>query len=417
MGNRIAVNAKYYKASEVSGEQGHIMRLFAKNKNVYEHLTKDNFGTSDHLIDDRYKAAFKDVKNLKKTSNTLIDAVFVFPLEQWEKARENGMTNEDVERVIWKTMTDIEQATGLQPCGFKMHLDEGRTLENGEIELNTHAHMQFANICNKDVTLKRVKKLTMKGEDGSSLPDPDKPKRWLYQRDENGKIKTEKTPIKLKNKMPLQYLRGRGADSVWAAMQDLAAKNMHEFGFIRGVSKEITNAVHLEKQQWIASELKRQEARAEQLEQKNNLLQTTNEVLEHTSNKLKVDYNDLSVGYNDLSVDYNDLKVKHAARLKALRDFYQRVRTFATAAMRGDIATLKEQLPPIVKLFDVDIPDENKADSLEYVNEAIDDISDSIEPVVKPFAQKLQDTMAEVIEEKDQENPTPLKSKPLPPRP
>jgi hypothetical protein len=410
MGNRISVNAKYCKASEVKSQSGHIMRLFAENKNAHKHLTQNNFGTSDELINANYKSAFKDVKNLKKTSNTLIDAVFSFPIEQWDKARENGMTNEDVDRVIWKTMRDIEQATGLQPCGFKMHLDEGKVLENGEIELNTHAHMQFANICNKDVTLKRVKKSTMKDEKGRSLHDPDKPLKWLYQRDDKGKIKTEEDPIELKNKMPLQYLKGRGSDSVWANMQDLAAENMHEFGFVRGVSKEITNAKHLTKQKLISREVKRLEAVAEQLEQKNNLLQTTNDVLGQANSNIRVEY-------NDLSVDYNDLKVKHTAKLKALRDFYQRVRTFATAAMRGDIATLKEQIPPIVKLFDVGIPDENKGDSLEYVNEAIDDISDSIEPVVKPFAEKLKDAMAERKAELDSnDNPTQhVKRKPVEP--
>jgi hypothetical protein len=397
MGNKIAVNAKYYKASQASSVSGHVMRLFAEDKNAYSHLTKNNFGTPDELINDRYKAAFKDVKNLKKTSNTLIDAVLVLPVDQWIKARENGMTNEDVERVIWKTMTDIEQATGLQPIGFKMHLDEGRTLENGEIELNTHAHMQFANICNKKVTLKRVKKLTMQDEFSKAIPDPDNPKKWLYERDENGKIKTKEVLIPLKDKMPLQHLKGRGSGSVWADMQDLAFENLHEFGFERGISKEITNTVHLSKEKWIASELKRLETETEKLEQTNSRLMTTNDVLEQTNSKMRGEY---------------------TARLKAIQNFYHRVRRFATAAIRGDVETLKQELPPLVKLFEVGIPDENKADSRDFVNETIDDISDSMHPDGDLFSRQLQNKMAEKMVESDsKENPTQhVKRKPVAPK-
>jgi hypothetical protein len=362
MKNKIAVNAKYYKASQVDGLQGHVMRLFAEDKNVHKHLSENNYGSSDSSIKNNYKKAFENVKNLKKNSNTLIDAVFVFPFEQWQKSTENGMGKKEVSAAIRQTMIDIQNKTGLTPVGYKMHLDEGKINDAGEVELNPHAHMQFANICHKDVTLIVTKNITMKDRNNKAIRDPVKPKKWLYERDSEGNVRTEQHNIKLKHKMPLQYLRGRGSDSVWSEMQDIAAKNLAEFGFERGISKEITNARHRDRQKMIADE---------------------------TVNAEK---------------NLNKIKDESREKMKNIQSFYIKILKWAKAAISGDIATLEAESLSIIELFYRGIPNENKPSARDFFNEKVESISDSTVPVADIFAKTINKDMNEKMADIEGEN-------------
>jgi hypothetical protein len=118
-------------------------------------------------------------------------------------------------------------------------------------------------VCTQDITIKKTKKVTKKGEDGKALRDPKKPRKYLYERDENGDIVTEEISIDLKGRAPLSLYQSRGKDSAWSMQQDIAAKHLKALGFERGVGKEITNAVHLDKQQHAERELKKLEQKVE----------------------------------------------------------------------------------------------------------------------------------------------------------
>jgi gas vesicle protein len=51
----VSVNAKYYKNSNAAGELGHVNRLFKDNVNAFKEYTKDNFGSSDNLMNEYKK--------------------------------------------------------------------------------------------------------------------------------------------------------------------------------------------------------------------------------------------------------------------------------------------------------------------------------------------------------------------------
>lgn len=264
MKNKIAVNTKYFTRTQASGELGHVMRLFASDKNVIDPaLTKNNFGMKDESIQKSYDAAIKYMPSSIK--NSYIDSVLVFPLEQFEQVQKDHPSDwmNKINQSIVGMMREMESEMGFRPIGYKVHLDEGRFDENGNVVLNPHAHMIFANICTKDITLKKTKKITLKDEDGIALRDPKKPSKYLYELDEDGKPKTETIEIPLKGRAPLSLHQTRGKDSIWARQQDIAAKHLNHLGFERGTSKELTQAKHLEKTAHVARELSKAEQKVE----------------------------------------------------------------------------------------------------------------------------------------------------------
>lgn len=318
MKNKIAVNAKYFKQSQVSAESGHVMRVFAENKNVIAERTKFNFGTPDSKINANYDNALKQMGGLKKNSNTLIDAVLVFPLEQWNESK---LTNQQVNDSIVKIMKQFESEYGLKPLGYKMHLDEGHTDENGKFILNPHAHMLFANHCSKDISLNLTRKVTVKDPDtGKAVSDPKNPKKYLYERDDNGKIIEEKYTVNLQNKMPLQHLQGRGTGSAWSRFQDIAAEHLKAYGFERGLSKDITQAKHLTKQQHIARELSRADKQLEalniatkaaqkQLESiQSEFKSTVDSFINERESLLQLLINDIELNLEDVEEKQNNMK-------------------------------------------------------------------------------------------------------------
>ena len=164
-------------------------------------------------------------------------------------------------------MNEMERETGFMPIGYQMHLDEGyRDPETGKETLNPHAHLLFANVCTKDVTLTREKKITKKDEDGIAMRDPKKPNKYLYELDENGKPLTETIETPLKGRAPLSLYQTRGKNSIWAKQQDIAAKHLKRLGFERGDSKELTQAKHLDKSQYVRKQLSKAQSRLEAIE-------------------------------------------------------------------------------------------------------------------------------------------------------
>lgn len=264
MKNKIAVNTKYFTRTQASGEMGHVMRLFASDKNVIDPaLTKNNFGMKDAVIQQRYDNAVKQMPSTIKNSH--IDSVLVFPLEQFEQMQKDHPRDwqNKIHQSILSMSREMENEMGFEFVGYKVHLDEGRFDDEGNVVLNPHAHLIFANICTKDITLQKTKKITLKDEDGVALRDPKKPGKYLYELDDDGKPKTETIEIPLKGRAPLSLHQTRGKDSIWSRQQDIAAKHLNHLGFERGTSKEITQAKHLEKTAHVARELSKAEQKVE----------------------------------------------------------------------------------------------------------------------------------------------------------
>ncbi|EJL6572054.1 hypothetical protein NMS49_003571 [Vibrio cholerae] len=244
----------------------HVKRILAKDKNVLdERLTANNFGTKNEVYDERYLAAMAAMP--ETTKNTLIDSVLVLPVEQVNAIKQEygNQWRQEMHNAINSMAEEMENEMGFTFIGYKMHLDEGTKHEDGSVTLNTHAHLHFANVCTKAITLEKLKNVTQKDENGKAMRDPKRPGKWLYERDDDGKIKQELVKVPLEGRSPLSLHQTRGKDSIWAKQQDIAAKHLQRLGFERGLSAEITKAKHLSKKQHAERALKKAEQKIESL--------------------------------------------------------------------------------------------------------------------------------------------------------
>jgi len=236
----VSNNFEYYKNSKANGVFGHVNRLFKENKNAFTEYTKNNFGSGDLL--NKYKNVYERVnerkkelktKRLNEKSNTFVDGVFSFSLEKWEEL-EKEFSQQELQKMITermnKYMIGFKNKFGFEPIGFEMHLDEGyeKQIEakknNPDIFLkrNIHAHVSFFNYDFKN------------------------------------------------NTAPLRNMKKKD----WSKCQDLAYECFKDLGFERGISKEITNNQHLEKDAFIEE---KQKKLIEELKQKNEIIKQKNE--------------------------------------------------------------------------------------------------------------------------------------------
>lgn len=250
----VSNNFKYFKNSKANSAFGHIHRLFEENKNAFPEYTKNNFGTGDLL--NKYKDIYERVnerkkelktKRLNEKSNTFIDGAFVFSVEKWEEL-EKEFSQKELQKMITermnKYMVGFKNKFGFEPIGFEMHLDEGHEKQieakknNNEIILkrNIHAHVTFFNYDFKN------------------------------------------------NTAPLRNMKKKD----WSKCQDLAYECFKDLGFDRGISKEITNNQHLEKDAFIEE---KQKILVEELKQKNEIIkqkdQQIKEINENGRTKIK----------------------------------------------------------------------------------------------------------------------------------
>mgnify|MGYP005989873345 FL=1 len=236
----VSNNFKYFKNSKANSAFGHIHRLFEENKNAFPEYTKNNFGTGDLL--NKYKDIYERVnerkkelktKRLNEKSNTFIDGAFVFSVEKWEEL-EKEFSQKELQKMITermnKYMVGFKNKFGFEPIGFEMHLDEGHEKQieakknNADITLtrNIHAHVSFFNYDFKN------------------------------------------------DAAPLRNMKKKD----WSRCQDLAYECFKDLGFERGISKEITNNQHLEKDAFIEE---KQKKLIEELKQKNEIIKQKNE--------------------------------------------------------------------------------------------------------------------------------------------
>ena len=200
----ISVNSKYYKHSNASGEMAHVDRLFQDNVNAFAEHTKNNFG-SDQKLFDKYNELHQQRvnatgKKVRKDATTFVDSVVSFSRDQWEEL-EAKYPPEKLQAGMKKMMDDylseMKKTYGLEPVGYKFHLDEGHN--KNDLKRNVHAHVIFYNY---------------DFEKGVS------PWRSLKKKD-------------------------------FSNFQDIAAKAFEKAGFQRGISKEKTNKQHLQRDEYI----------------------------------------------------------------------------------------------------------------------------------------------------------------------
>jgi hypothetical protein len=206
----VAVNAKYYKNSQTSGELGHVNRVFNENKNAIENLTKYNFGSDTENLKQKYDgiiSKFEKIKGKKfqKNSNTMVDCVVAFNRDGIRELKENfpDTWDEKIKNSLADYQKLVSEKHGFYPVGFEFHCDEGHYDANGDFQENFHAHAIFVNY--------------------------------------NPKTKTA----------PLRKMEKND----WSNLQDLAGQSFKNLGFSRGISKTETKQKHLEKEEFIAEKL------------------------------------------------------------------------------------------------------------------------------------------------------------------
>lgn len=207
MKNFVSFNAKFYKHSNASGEIGHVQRAFAKNKNAIDERTPDNFYSTSDLkaaYDEAHAKACKQYGYFGKgDANTFLDACVNFSREQVDRLREKH-GDEKVQRAFTACLNEfgrrLNDEFGFKCVGWGFHMDEGHTdPKTGKFNHNYHAQMILLNFDEK-----------------------------------NGR-------------MPLRKMKLED----WSKIQDLAGECFKRMGMKRGISKEITQAEHLEKDEFI----------------------------------------------------------------------------------------------------------------------------------------------------------------------
>ena len=371
----VAVNTKYFSKSQVEAEKGHVFRLFATNKNAIPELSQNNFGTDSDVVNTRLEAAMDRMVYAKEKANVLVDSVLVLPVGQLEKMQIEHPNDwrDKLTQAIESMMNDMRAEGGLTPLGFQLHLDEGTKHDDGTVTLNPHAHMLFANVCTQDIKLKKTRQITKKGDDGKALRD--EKGKYVYELNEDGSVKTEAYTVNLKNKMPMQYLRGRGAGSFWARQQDIAAARLEPYGFERGKPKELTKREHLEKTAFVEQKLKEQEAKIAQ--QDADLAAQTRQV-----NQLRQQHQELQAGLQVLTKLWRGLQrffhfIRHDDREQIKAESTALVDTFKDGATPRTAGWLRNEL-----------------------EQAVEDIPAQEKPRAEPWTEQLMSAVERVTQEK-----------------
>jgi len=238
-----AVNAKYYKDSNISAVIGHVEREFAVNKNVLpeEHIQYSNFG--DTKLSIKYaaikkQAELKKGRKFQKNSNTLIDAVVILSQAQVDNLiSKKGFKwfEAAATQCIREWQQDIKQKYGFEPLGFEFHLDEGYVDKNNNLKSrNYHAHVEFFNY---------------------------------------------------NFKLGIQPLRNLKRED-WSYLQDMIAKRFKKMGFDRGKSKDHTKREHLEKDDYIRHKHELMDKESKVLESKIQAAQSRLDKLEAMNSEL-----------------------------------------------------------------------------------------------------------------------------------
>lgn len=227
-----AVNTKYYKDSNASGEMGHVLRSFRDNKNTIEELSVNNFGfcfDAEKDIFSSYKDKLKDAKTsnhraIQKNSNTFIDSVLIFDRELFDSLIEENRQDEIVEATK-NYMNDFKEKYGFEPIGFEFHLDEGTEISSKHFEeLSEEEQKEYKIVHSENLGEETYIKHNYHAHAIFLNYDFDRKKSCLRSMTKED----------------------------WSNSQDLLHKNFKRLGFDRGESKLITKNEHKEKIDYVA---------------------------------------------------------------------------------------------------------------------------------------------------------------------
>ena len=258
MRNYISVNAKYYKATEVSKRAKHNDRsakidyLLPSENRIFQNIENNygqfSMGEKFSLLNQQKKQIQNEKGFYKDGGNDLIEMVVSLSEEQalFYLNQEGG--DDKLFSGFEQLANDIKLKFGFEPVGISMHLDEGFVNPLGDVKYNIHAHLDFLNF------------------------DFEKEKTVLRNMKKND----------------------------WKHLQDLAAKSFQkkDLDFIRGEQKLDNSKDHLEKNDYIASKQQRE------INSNQNTL-TNNQIL---LNNLIEEINPLKLELDNLELEYNKLK-------------------------------------------------------------------------------------------------------------
>lgn len=233
----VSVRCSYYKreaATAVLDHAHHKRNGFTHSQNVKTEFSKDNVGYYFHganscaealkLLCHRHKELMG--KKVREDNNILFEHIVCFSEARY-KELESKFSPERVKRAVISKLKDYAKAIkaefGFEPLGIDLHLDEGRyeiTPESKSKKFirNIHAHVQFMNFdFSTDKLVAPLRHLMKKGKDKSG--------RTLKLNPNFEKI------------------------------QSIAFELFKKWGFARGVSKNITGAEHLKKEEYVQQRL------------------------------------------------------------------------------------------------------------------------------------------------------------------
>lgn len=258
MRNYISVNAKYYKATEVSKRAKHNDRsakidyLLPSENRIFQNI-ENNYGQFTmsekfELMNQRKKQIQNEKGFYKDGGNDLIEMVVSLSEEQalFYLEQENGA--DKLFSGFEQLAQDIKSNFGFEPCGISLHLDEGFVTPLGDVKYNIHAHLDFLNF----------------------------------------DFEKEKTVLRKMKKADWKHLQD-------VAQNSFQSKNLD---FQRGVEKLDNSKDHLNRNDYIAYKQQREI-------NQNNLTLTNNQNL---LNNIIDDINNIQSEYNKLLEDNTKLK-------------------------------------------------------------------------------------------------------------
>ena len=279
MRNYISVNAKYYKATEVSKRAKHNDRsakidyLLPPEERKFNNI-ENNFGQFTmnekfSLLNQRKKQIQNEKGFYKEGGNDLIEMVVSLSEEQALFYLNQTGGDDKLFSGFQQLAEDIKTKFGFEPVGISLHLDEGFLKPNGDVQYNIHAHLDFLNFDfkNKKTVLRNMKK---------------------------------------------QH---------WRDLQDLAQNSFQSknLDFVRGEQKLDNSKDHLEKNDYIAFKQERE------INSNNSKLNS----YQNTYTNLIDDINNIQLEYNQLSSQNEELK-------KEIKDEYTSLN-----ALKNDVKELR----------------------------------------------------------------------------
>lgn len=214
MANKIFFNMEKYRKSQALMDEAHTKRHFKNDANVFEELSyRNRYYEVLKFLDAEKKQEEAIGKKVRQDQYYMIDYVVAFPLEQFNK---NSIDDHEV--YLKKFMELLKEEYGMEPLGYEFHLDEGSYDDDGSFRCNPHAHVRF------------------------------------YNYDFKNKCTPTSKLRKQKKKM--------------REMQTKMAKVFEPLGYERGVSKKITKAEHLKKDEYVKKIHKEKLEEAKLIEEK-----------------------------------------------------------------------------------------------------------------------------------------------------